>query len=131
MDEPCFQLSEVNLQSGLPGVGWRRYQFLYVVRGDKLAEYRQDMGPAGDFTAPQFRIPGGVQNEQTGYCEILHTVGELRDIADDQRDRPASIFGDIEPTDLWGDWFAEKEEKWRWRNRASTFSFKHKVERNF
>jgi hypothetical protein len=131
LDEPAFQLSEVHLQSGLPGMGWRRYQIIYVVRADRLAEFRLDMGPAENFTAPQFRILGGVQNERTGYCEILHTVGELRDIADDLRDRPAPFLSEIEPPDLWGQWFAEKEEKWRWRKRSSTFGPKGKVERNF
>lgn len=81
MDEPCFGLSEVNLQA--PGSrGWRRFQVLQVVRGDRLAECRLDLGPAKGFKVEQFRIPGGVVDETTGRAEILHTVGELRDIAE-------------------------------------------------
>ena len=82
LDEPCFGLSEVELQS--PGSrGFRRYQIMYVVRGDRLAEMRRDLGPAKKFkSAQQFRVPGGIIDEKTGKGEIVHTVGELIDIAD-------------------------------------------------
>jgi hypothetical protein len=86
MDEPCFGLSEVDLQSP-KSRGFHRYQILTVVRGDRLAEMRRDLGVARKFKAvQQFRIPGGVVNEATGKGEILHTVGELIDIADFLRD---------------------------------------------
>ena len=85
-DEPCFSLSEINLQS--PGSrGWRRYQIIYVVRNDRLAEHRVDLGPARKFRASQFRIPGGVMSTVTGRGEILHTVAELQEIADHLRAR--------------------------------------------
>lgn len=85
-DEPAFSLAEVNLQS--PGSrGWRRYQLIQVMRNDRPAEYRENLGPAKKFSADQFCILGGVQNEITGRFEILHTVGELRDIADGLREK--------------------------------------------
>jgi len=84
-DEPCLQLSEVILQS--PGnKGFRRYQVINVIReGDRLAEYRKDLGKAKKFKGvDQFRIPGGVATAEGRY-DILHTVGELIDIADGLR----------------------------------------------
>lgn len=45
-------------------------------RGDKLAEYRTELGLAQNFSAIQFRIP----------ALWLHTVGELKAMADDMRD---------------------------------------------
>lgn len=86
-DEPCLGLFEMNLQS--PGNrGWRRYQVIFVMRGDKPAEYRKDMGPARKFKAPQFRVPGGAMDEITGVFHIEETVGKLRDEADDMREFP-------------------------------------------
>ena len=73
--EPAFNLSEVNLKA--PGKsGVHRYRIVCVVRGDKLAEHFEYLGPAKDFTASEFRIPGGVWDGS--HAEILHTVEELR-----------------------------------------------------
>jgi hypothetical protein len=81
-DEPCLYLSELHEQA--PGSkGWRRYQVLVVMRGDRPAEFRRDMGPATRFKDKQpFRIPGGAMDEQTKRFHVEHTVGELIDIAD-------------------------------------------------
>lgn len=81
MDEPCLNLTELHQQS--PGSrGWRRYQVLIVMRGDRPAEFRTDMGPAERFKDVQpFRVLGGAVDEQTGRFHIEHTVGELIDIA--------------------------------------------------
>ncbi len=118
-DEPCFNLSEINLQAP-DSRGWRRYQVLLVVRGDRLAEFRSDLGPARRFTAQQFRIPGGVRDEVSGRIEILHTVGELRDIADRLRAglvRPPELA----PTDLVAGYHETLEERRRRRRGRSTF----------
>jgi len=76
-NEPCFNLSELNLQSPL---GLRRFRIYMVVRNDKLAKYQEDMGDAKDFKHDQIRIPGGVIDGEKIYIE--HTVNELREIAD-------------------------------------------------
>jgi len=74
----------MNLQS--PGSrGFHRYQIIYVMRGNKPAEYRRDMGLAKDFKADQLRILGGVKDDVTQRFYIEHTVGELREIADQRR----------------------------------------------
>lgn len=93
-DEPCLYLNEVHLQS--PGSrGWRRYQVLIVMRGDRPAEFRTDMGPAERFKDVQpFRIPGGAVDEQTGRFHIEHTVGELVDLANYLREVHTPIAPD-------------------------------------
>ena len=53
LDEPAFNLVEVNLQAP-DNSGWRRYQIISVVRGERLAEYREDLGAAK--TSPLMRF---------------------------------------------------------------------------
>jgi len=79
-NEPCFNLSELNLQSPL---GKRRFRVYMVVRNDRLARYQEDLGDAKDFSRDEFRIPGGVVIGKKIYIE--HTVEELRAIADERR----------------------------------------------
>jgi len=53
--------------------GFHRYRIIYVIRGDRLAEFRQDMGLASNFKGvKQLRIPSLME----------HTVDELMDMAD-------------------------------------------------
>jgi len=128
MDEACFGLYEQNLQS--PGSrGWRRYQVILVVRNDKVAEMRRDLGPAKAFTAPQFRIPGGVRDETTGRIEILHTVGELHDIAEHLRDGRVAE-PEIERTDFLAAYHDERDQRRRARRRLSQFGRLHKTQRS-
>jgi hypothetical protein len=127
-DEPCFLLVEVNLQS--PGSrGWRRYQILTVVRSDTLATARINLGPAKAFAAPQFRIPGGVHDEATGKIEILHSVGELREVADYQREglirQP-----EVQPSDLAGGYHDELALRRLRRRKLSQFGPHHRVQRS-
>lgn len=103
--EPAFNLSEVNLKA--PGKsGVHRYRVVCVVRGDKLAEHFEYLGPAKDFTASEFRIPGGVWDGT--HAEILHTVEELRSIADDMRHTTPPAF---EPRDLVEEFIANREQR--------------------
>ncbi len=83
-DEPCYGLFELNFQS--PGNrGFHRYQITQVIRGDRIAEFRKDLGKAKKFKGvDQFRIPGGVKLS-TGRIQIVHKVGELLDIAEHLR----------------------------------------------
>ena len=98
LDEPAFNLSEVNLQAP-DNSGWRRYQIIYVVRGERMAEYREDLGPKDNFAADSFRIPGGVWDANTKRMEVLHSVGELREIAEYVRLGP-TVKPHIEKRDL-------------------------------
>ena len=102
LDEPAFNLTEVNLQAP-DNSGWRRYQIISVVRGERMAEYREDLGPKESFTADAFRIPGGVWDASTRRMEILHSVGELREIAEYVRLGP-TVRPDIQPRDLVGEY---------------------------
>lgn len=117
-DEPCFGLAEMNLQ-GPSYRGFHRYQIVYVIRADHLAEHREDLGLAARFHADQFRIPGGVVSD-LGRYEIVHTVGELRDIADQLRFR-SSQAAQIEPSDLVGMLMEELEEAPLEVGRISSF----------
>ena len=105
-DELAFNLSEL-IQPAPVGAP-RRFQIILVIRNDALAEYRIDLGPASDFTTPEFRIPGGVVDESTGRGEILHTVGELKDIATEMHEREAPA---LRPRDIWQEYFDLSEEK--------------------
>lgn len=128
MDEPCFGLSEVYLQS--PGSkGLRRYQVLAVARNSKVVSFMRDLGPAAKFKAQQFRVPGGVMDEATGRFEIVHTVGELYDIADFLR---AGVCPEPEfpKSDLFADALLQQEEARRCEKRASAFSQSAKIQRS-
>lgn len=85
-NEPCLALTETHIQS--PGSkGFRRYQIIRVIRSDRVAEFRKDLGPAKKFKGvEQIAIPGGVIDGKKIYIE--HTVAELKDIADTIRGRP-------------------------------------------
>ena len=118
-DEPCFNLSELN-QLGGPANNQQlhRWQIILVVRNDSLAEFRRDLGPAADFTRPEFRIPGGVVVGH-GRVEILHTVQELVEIADHLRDEP--FWLPFEPADLTTEYYNYLEQLPKVRRRQSTF----------
>ena len=105
-DELAFNLSEL-IQPAPVGAP-RRFQIILVIRNDALAEYRIDLGPASDFTTPEFRIPGGVVDESTGRGEILHTVGELKDIAIEMRGLAIPI---VPTRDIWGDYYDQLNGK--------------------
>ena len=82
MDEPCWALREKIAQS--PGNrGWRRYQLIAVMRPgfDEPVYFQRDLGRANKFKVSEFVIPGGVR-DSNGRIEILHTVGELFDMAE-------------------------------------------------
>ncbi len=115
--EPCWSLSEVNLQS--PGSkGWHRYRIMYVVRNDRLAEYREDLGPVTLYKGvEQFRIPGGVQ--VGGTMEILHTVEELVDIANFLHVEPLEY--NVEKTDFAKQIENSLDDITKWRKGQSTF----------
>lgn len=80
LDEPCFCLSEFNLQS--PDYkGFRRYQSIKVVRNDMVTEMRKDLGPAKQFKAEEFCLVGGWKDER-GRIHIEETVGRMLDMAE-------------------------------------------------
>ena len=91
-DEPCLLLAELNLNA--PGDrGRHRYQILIVVRDDRPAEFRIDLGPETE--DEEFRVMGCV--EQPKHVEVLHTVEQLQEIADYLRERRSGWTKQIEP----------------------------------
>jgi len=97
VDEPSLGIYEMHEQS--PGYrGFHRYQILYVIReGDKIAEYRVDMGPVQPCNTHEWphhkgwrgqneiRIAGGCVNPKSGKIEIVETVGRLMEFAERMR----------------------------------------------
>ena len=127
LDEPCLGLAEVNLQP--PGGGeTHRYQVLEVVRNGRRATLMRDLGLASGYTIHQFRVPGSIEDGQ-GKVEILHTVGELYDIADYLRNG-YSQPPDFTPGDMGTDLMLQKEELARCRRRSSTFARSVKIQRS-
>lgn len=129
MDEPCFSLKELT-QPAPDSKSVRRYQILRVIRqGDKLAEFRRDLGPASAFQADEFVIPGGVSDAR-GRMEIVHTVGELMDIADlvrsDRYDRPERPA----PSDLIRQYQDLPDHRRRRRKAASQFGPAARIQRS-
>jgi len=84
-DEKCFELYEQDLQS--PDYsGFHRYRAYRVMRNGKITEFREDLGSVEGFRgSDQIVLLGGVIDQETKKLEILHTVGELREIADQYR----------------------------------------------
>jgi len=105
-DELAYSLSELTQPSPLGAP--RRFQIILVVRNDVLTEYRIDLGPSSNFTTPEFRIPGGVIDEITGRGEMLHTVGELKDIATEMREHKAPP---LRTRNIWQEFYDQKEEE--------------------
>lgn len=129
MDEPCFSVKEI-VQRAPDSRSVRRYQCIRVVRLDRIVEMRRDLGPAEQFTAGEFVIPGGVVDERTGRIELLHRVGELVDIADLLRspfyERPDPPKG----IDLIQGYRDLPDKRRRRRRAVSQFGPGYKIERN-
>lgn len=92
-NEPVWRMEEGELQ-GADGKGFYRWQIWLVVRGDHLAEYRENIGPREAFPIAS----------RAGFCIPamgVHTVDELRDMAhalreptQSRRDFEANVKGD-------------------------------------
>jgi hypothetical protein len=76
-DERAWGLFETNTNTA-DSRGYRRFQVIEVNRNGRLARYIEDLGSALLFVAQPFVIPSMFE----------HTVAELRDIAERQRNRP-------------------------------------------
>jgi hypothetical protein len=124
-DEPCFHLAEF-VRPSRSFKSKSRYQFLSVVRGDRLVTAQVYLGPAAAFAADQFQIPGGEIFEGRG--KVWHTVGELREIADELRGRKPRR--ELEPLDLMGALQRHAEEVNRSARRISTFGAGVKLQRD-
>ena len=117
-DEKAYGLSEVNLLGPIvegEGQTMRRYQIIYLNRGDKLAEYREDLGLASDFDAILFRIPS--------FWE--HTAGELMDIAQEMRSRPPSYYTGSIPQQ------GEQHKKEFWKRYTDMHEAQQRKERTY
>ena len=92
-DEKALRISERNLMRP-DSKGVNRYKLIYVIRNDKLAVYKEDMGPSESYRALEFEIWSGWQD----------SVSYLLDMADKQRNSdiplPERFAKSIEDNDL-------------------------------
>lgn len=91
-DEPCISLKEINEKSA-DQRSFHRFQVIRVVRNDRPAEFRIDLGLAKKHKADQFVIPSAVKDDTTGRVECLHKVGELRHMAEQLRNQKKDYRG--------------------------------------
>ena len=129
LDEPAWSLKEI-LGPAPDSKSVRRFQVIKVVRGDRLAEFRRDLGRADRFTAGEFAIPGGVSDPATGRFELLHTVGELVDIADFLRSDAYQPLPTPEPSDLVGQYHDLPDRRRRASKRQSQFGPRAVIQRS-
>ena len=90
-DEPCWELKETD-RIGSDFLE-HRIQEVIVVRNGKPVSFEADLGYSWNFTCGDFNIWGGLNNRYTGQTEILHTVGELMEYAEEMRQRRPTSMG--------------------------------------
>ena len=125
-DEPCFLLTEGDrLSEDSKEMG--RYQTLRIVRKDSLVTACVYLGPSSKYQADGFQIPGGWIDDD-GRGEAVHTVAELREIADYFRSEPPRR--ELAPWDLDAAYKNHVEERVRAQDHRSTFGSKGSIVRN-
>lgn len=131
LDEWCWSLSELH-QPAADFKSLRRIQTIKVIRGvPPPVEFQRDLGRADQFTAGEFAIPGGVWDPTTGRYELLHTVGELYDMAERIRTRYNYEPPDPpKPTDLIGLYFDQPDKDRRKRKALSQFGPAARIQRS-
>lgn len=120
-DEPTTSVVEMNLvQPGI--VGMHRYQIITVIRGDREEQCWNDLGPAENFTRPQFRIVTGYRDPDTGKLWSGDNVGKAVEMANQLREGP---FEQPEPPpnrpDLAQLFRDQPEVRRKGRKKVSTF----------
>lgn len=130
MDEPAYSLKEVNLPTP-DSKGVHRYQCIRVIRnGGDVTELRRDLGAAKKFKVQEFVIPGGVVDPISKRMEILHTVGELYDIAEYLRQGPYRAPEAPAAGDLIGRYHDQPDKRRRAARKLSQFGRLVKTQRD-
>lgn len=125
-DEQAFMLWEGNEQIPFTDSDVHRIQRIGVVRGDRLVEWRDDLGDAAQWPHARTVFLLGGQIHHTGRGEAFETVGRLREIAEEMRLRTKAEWD--EPygfdQDEHRDWKAEYHNE---RERRATTHTIHPV----
>ena len=96
-DDPCVNLGERNIMAP-DNRGVHRYEILLIVRNHMPYEYRRDMGTEEDWKGVQeLRIIGGTIDP----LEADETVGSMREMARDIREKPAFDLVEVVQDGLW------------------------------
>lgn len=122
-DEPCYAVTENNALSE-DFKSLRRWQRVYVVREDDIREYKRDLGPAADFTAPEFRIVSLLE-DSVAFC--LDQADQMRLGDDYWVKRKQEIEGE---STLVTDFITYAQERELQRRNISTFGRYVRRERN-
>ena len=140
LEEPVLSIWEGNLQSGLAGQGWHRYQIIRVIRNDRHEDCRIDMGRVEEWPdAHQFFLglgfiydifgnqhlaPVSIPPNMVKRYEPLHKVEELIGELDELRyPSPEHISRNLVP-DMTPDKIAAYfEDRSNWAKRKSTFGY--------
>jgi len=124
--EPCWHILEVNKQAP-DSSGFRRYQYITVIRNDKKVKLERDLGDARLF-GEQFQLICGVPDGKGG-GEALYTVEEALLLAQEMNLKPPPKT-EVKPRD-WNKIFWDNvEEKNKWQRGHSIFGPDFKKERN-
>lgn len=129
-DEPCYVLREEDAQAP-DGKGFHRYQIAKVMRGDKLVEFRKDMGLSVNFTGEPVAIVGGCTDPETGRMYIEETFGSLLEVL--QRVRGQYGYEAPErpkPTDLVDYYHTIWDRQEKQGKALSTFGAAGKIQRS-
>jgi hypothetical protein len=117
-NEGALVLFETPGPGAWPGSGLRRWQVLKVIRNDRIATYKRDLGPAEWFGHDYVNLPGGEVDEKTGRGRMWHTVGELQRLADELRVRDHKAWAEEKGFDLiegspedWENGYHEERER--------------------
>lgn len=115
-DEPAWQVRESDLP--VPGLGLRRIQKLFVVRGDAMCEFRKDLGPSWAFPLAK------------PFCFIAagcYSVGEALEQAEYLREAQPEPEA---PHNLMQQWYQQLDEERQTAARRSVIGPLQRVQRN-
>ena len=125
-DEPCHGFQDIDrlVKNRNGSTTWHRFACVYVVRGDSIAAYSEDMGPTANFSGePLLKILSMGDDTVGEVCEeALRSRGDRF-----ERELRAEIQG---TSTLIRDFIQEKEENWERINNRSQFGPKQVKQRN-
>ena len=125
-NEPCYGLVEQPMMCPRPDDSrqWRWVQSIRVIRGDAIAYYETDLGPAGNFEdVPPLFVPSFGDDSVAALQELAQ--------AHRQDDRWAKRKAEIQAESTFiRDVLREQEELLEVKSNRSHFGPKHKAERD-
>ena len=129
LDEKAFCLKEL-IERAPDSHGHRRMQCIQVIREDKIAELRRDLGPAENFTTAPFWLVTGGRDPVSGRIFCEYTVGEAVEMADQRRGGMHRSEEKPEPYDLIKGYYDGFDKQDRRRRGLSVFGYGGQTQRS-